>query len=353
MLKIQSLSIYVSLLLSVLLVSACERAPETLKFSGQTMGTTYNIVVVAGAHLQAPESLGQAIEARLARVNKHLSHWDPNSEISKLNGRQTTATHAISPMLTHVLKGADTIHRASGGAFDITLSPLVELWGFGPSRRPRTVPSDADIAGALVKIGQTKNLQLNATSQTLTKKDPLTTLDLSAIAKGYGVDAIAELLAARGFENYLVEIGGDLFARGVNARGDAWRIGIERPDSTGRHVERAIAISSLGMATSGDYRNYFEKEGIRYTHILNAKTGRPITHTTASVTVLAETAMLADGWATALLALGEEEGLKLAEKHGLAALFITKAPDPAAEAPGKYAFATSMTERFKALTSGP
>ena len=150
-------------------------------------------------------------------------------------------------------------------------------------------------------------------------------MNLSAIAKGYGVDAIAKEIAALGVENYLVEIGGDLVTRGTNAQGDVWRIGIERPDADAGTVEQIVSVPDLGLATSGDYRNYFEQDGVRYSHIIDATSGKPIAHATASVTVLAENAMLADGWATALLALGSDEALRIAEAENLAVFAIDRA----------------------------
>ncbi|WP_027246012.1 FAD:protein FMN transferase [Leisingera daeponensis] len=330
---------------AVLLVSGCwfGSEPEEVRLSGQTMGTTYSVIAI-GEHLDQ-EALAAEVEATLAAVNAKMSNWDPASEVSTFSAARSTAPVRVSPEFAHVLAAANDVHEKTGGKFDVTLGPLIELWGFGPRKPEDPVPSDAAIAKALEGVGQARLLTLDAGAGTLKKSAPETGINLSAIAKGYGVDAVAQTLQGFGVENYMVEIGGDLVTKGQNAKGEAWRIGIEKPDAAAQTVQLIVPVSNLGLATSGDYRNYFEHEGQRYSHILDPVAGRPVTHRTASVTVIAENAMLADAWATAMLVLGSADGLKLAEQHKLAVFFIDR--DVQA---GEDAYITSASSAFEALT---
>lgn len=330
---------------AVLLVSGCwfGSEPEEVRLSGQTMGTTYSVIAI-GEDLDQ-EVLAAEVEATLAAVNAKMSNWDPASEVSTFSAARSTAPVRVSPEFAHVLAAANDVHEKTGGKFDVTLGPLIELWGFGPRKPEDPVPSDAAITEALEGVGQARLLTLDAGAGTLKKSAPETGINLSAIAKGYGVDAVAETLQGFGAEHYMVEIGGDLVTKGENAKGEAWRIGIEKPDAAAQTVQLIVPVSNLGLATSGDYRNYFEHEGQRYSHILDPVAGRPVTHRTASVTVIAENAMLADAWATAMLVLGSEDGLKLAEQHKLAVFFIDR--DVQA---GEDAYMTAQSSAFEALT---
>ncbi|MEX0303960.1 MAG: FAD:protein FMN transferase [Leisingera sp.] len=330
---------------AVLLVSGCwfGSEPEEVRLSGQTMGTTYNVIVI-GEDLDQAE-LSEAVEGTLAAVNAKMSNWDPASEVSTFSAARSTAPVRVSPEFAQVLAAANDVHEKTGGKFDVTLGPLIELWGFGPRKPEDPVPSDAAIAKALESVGQAKLLTLDAAAGTLKKSAPETGINLSAIAKGYGVDAVAGTLRGFGIENYMVEIGGDLVTMGENAKGAPWRIGIEKPDAAAQTVQLIVPVSNYGLATSGDYRNYFEYAGARYSHILDPVAGRPVTHSTTSVTVIAENAMLADAWATAMLVLGSENGLKLAEEHKLAVFFIDR--DVQA---GEDAYMTSQSGAFEALT---
>ncbi|UWQ65048.1 FAD:protein FMN transferase (plasmid) [Leisingera caerulea] len=330
---------------AVLLVSGCwfGSGPEEVRLSGQTMGTTYSVIAI-GVELDQ-EALAAEVDATLAAVNAKMSNWDPASEVSTFSAARSTAPVRVSPEFAHVLAAANDVHEKTGGKFDVTLGPLIELWGFGPRKPEDPVPADAAITEALEGVGQARLLTLDQEAGTLKKSAPETGINLSAIAKGYGVDAVAETLQGFGVENYMVEIGGDLVTKGQNAKGEAWRIGIEKPDAAAQTVQLIVPVSDLGLATSGDYRNYFEHEGQRYSHILDPVAGRPVTHRTASVTVIAENAMLADAWATAMLVLGSAEGLKLAEQHKLAVFFIDR--DVQA---GEDAYMTSASSAFEALT---
>lgn len=325
-------------------LAACKSDPITLQFSGETMGTTYNITAVDKTAALSADALQAAITAELATVNAQMSNWDPTSEISRFNATTSYDPVAISPELAKVIAAANEIHHKSEGLFDVTLGPLIEIWGFGARDQDSPIPADEAIATAMAQVGQGKILTLSQDPLTLRKSLPQTSVYLAAIAKGYGVDQVAAVLAEAGLSDYMVEIGGDLVTAGQNPKGNSWRIGIERPDAASQSIEEIVDVSGLGMATSGDYRNYFEHDGIRYSHIIDGTTGRPITHGTASVTVLAPDAMMADGWATALLALGQERGLKVAETEGLAVLFIARRLDS-----GETGFETSVSSHFAKL----
>ncbi|WP_281972907.1 FAD:protein FMN transferase [Ruegeria faecimaris] len=306
------------------LISGClfDKEPEVVRLSGETMGTTFNITAI-GVDVDE-EALAGAVEQTLAEVNAKMSNWDPNSEVSTFSDSGSTEPVAVSDEFALVLDAANDVHEKSGGTFDVTLGPLIELWGFGPRKPEDPVPADADIQAALGKVGQARLLQLDRDAGTLAKADAGVGINLSAIAKGYGIDAVAETLRTAGIEDYMVEIGGDLVTRGDNDKGETWRIGIEKPQADAQNLQLIVQLDDLGMATSGDYKNFFEQDGVRYSHIIDPTTGRPITHRTTSVTVLAENAMMADAWATAMLALGQEKGLKLAETHKLAVYFISR-----------------------------
>ncbi|MFY2825472.1 FAD:protein FMN transferase [Ruegeria sp. MALMAid1280] len=306
------------------LLSGClfDKEPEVVRLSGETMGTTFNITAI-GEDLDE-DALAAAVQETLAEVNAKMSNWDPNSEVSTFSAATSTDPMPVSAEFAQVMMAANDVHEKTGGIFDVTLGPLIELWGFGPRTPEDPVPSDADIEAALSGVGQTRLLSLDAEAGTLAKSVPGVGINLSAIAKGFGIDAVAETLREAGIEDYLVEIGGDLVTKGQNDKGETWRIGIEKPQAGAQTPQLIVSVGDLGMASSGDYKNFFEQDGVRYSHIIDPTTGRPITHRTTSVTVLAETAMMADAWATAMLALGQEKGLELAEKHELAVYFISR-----------------------------
>ncbi|MEL6197975.1 MAG: FAD:protein FMN transferase [Pseudomonadota bacterium] len=329
---------------SAFLVAGCEAEPQTLRLEGETMGTTYSIVAIDKGGALVSADVQAAVDATLADVNAKMSNWDPSSEISRFNAQASTEAVAISAELAAVMRAANTVHAQSLGRFDVTLGPLIELWGFGARDAESPVPSQGAIEAARVAVGQDRVIELGTDPDTLRKTAPAATVYLAAIAKGHGVDAVAAVLRDLGLADYMVEIGGDLIAAGSNPEGAPWQIGIERPDAGDRVVQEIVALRDLAMATSGDYRNYVEQDGVRYAHIIDAQTGRPITHTTASVTVLAESAMLADAWATALLALGAEVGMEVAARHDLAAFFILRG-----SATADPAFTTVASARFEAL----
>lgn len=288
------------------------------------MGTSYHITVVQLPQNYSAASLQAEIDQLLINVNQEMSTYIPSSTISSFNESSSTEWYSVSDEFINVLQAAKTLNQQSSGLYDITVSPLIDLWGFGAaSNTEDSVPNDAEIEKALALTGQ-QHLTLQSQPPAIKKTLPALSINLSSIAKGYGVDVVAEHLNTLGVKDYLVEIGGELRASGVSPRSDSWKIAIEKPLVNTQSVERIIPVNQIAVATSGDYRNYFVNNGTRYSHTLDSTTGRPITHALASVTVLHEQTMLADGWATALMALGEERGYPLAQDLGLAAYFIYK-----------------------------
>ncbi len=303
-----------------LLLAACgSHGPEPVRLAGPTMGTQYHITLSHPPAALDPEAIRAGIDALLARVNRIMSTYDPESELSRFNANQSTDWVAASAELIDVVTEALRISRLSDGAFDITVGPLVNLWGFGPDMTVDGLPTAAAIAQAREQVGYQK---LQVTGSALRKDRPDLYVDLSAIAKGYGVDQVAAYLEAQGIEDYLVEIGGELRAKGRNPRGESWTIAVEKPSPRRRAVEQVIQINGGGVATSGDYRNFFEKDGRRYSHAIDPHSGLPIRHRLASVTVVRPDCMEADALATALLVLGPEAGYALAERRHYAALFM-------------------------------
>lgn len=290
--------------------------------NGRTMGTTYSVKFQSLPDKLSPDAVQTGIDTLLTEVNRVMSTYDPNSELSRFNRSTATDWTPVSAELYQVVAAAQAISRLSGGAFDITVGPLVNLWGFGPTK-PATdaVPAVADIAAAQALTGYSK-LHLQAEPPALKKDLPGLYVDLSAIAKGYGVDRVAQYLDSLGIRDYLVEIGGELRASGVNAEGKPWALAIEKPTPGARAVEQIIRVSDRGVATSGDYRNFFVVAGQQYSHAIDPHTGWPVAHELASVTVVSDTCREADAWATTLLVLGPERGAQLAEAQGLAAFFI-------------------------------
>ena len=243
------------------------------------------------------------IEGRLFQINQQMSTYLLHSEISRLNGGDVGTWYDVSPEFIRVYDLAKDIHRQTGGAFEPTLGELVNLWGFGPKGRVTKVPNDLDLQDALRNMGFQKII--SADGKRLQKTNAKVYLDFSAIAKGFAVDYLAEYLDYLGIQNYLVEVGGEVRTKGLKKSGHPWKIGIEMP-SMGRSVMKVVAPNGRAVATSGDYRNYFESEGQRYSHILDPRTGRPIKHRLASVSVLAETCAEADAYATAFMVMGLE-----------------------------------------------
>jgi thiamine biosynthesis lipoprotein len=313
----------VSLALSVMACGDDSSRARLKEFDGDTQGTTYHIKVVDLPATLSAETVRTAIEAELDDITRHLSTYEPDTELSRFNRSRDTGWVPASTGLVQVLSEARQISELSHGAYDVTMGPLVNLWGFGPEDTGERIPSEAEIAAAQTLIGYT-HLSIRPSPPAIRKDIPDLTIDVASIAQGYTVDRVAERLDSLGIANYLVEIGGELRGKGLNQLGGHWRIGIERPTPGERSVYTIIRIADVGVSTSGDYRDYFERDGHRYSHTINPQTGRPVSHRLASVTVVSEDTMRADALSTALMVLGPEEGYHLAEQAAIAAYFIIK-----------------------------
>jgi len=309
-------------------VCACTPAPE--QFDGRTMGTTWSVTVTRLPEGVTREALQAVIDSVLEEINRHLSTYDPASEISAFNASRSTDAIEVSPQLREVVAISLEVSAATGGAFDITVGPLVRAWGFGSGQGaalPAAPPTLDTAPAALDRIRETtgyQKLELPAGVHTLRKALPTLELDVNGIAPGYAVDLIAERFEALGVRDYLVELGGELRARGRSPGGSPWRAAVEVPWSGERRPYTLVELDGMSASTSGDYRDFRIVGGRRVSHTIDPRTGAPVTNGLASVCVLLPSAARADGWATALMVLGPEDGLALARRSGLAALFIER-----------------------------
>lgn len=317
------------------------RAGAPRQFGGETMGTSY-VVKLAGAALSAArlEALQADVHAALDAVNRGMSLYRPASELMRLNRHAATAPLPLSSDLYEVLDAGQRVAELSQGAFDVTVAPLVDAWGFGPQKR-REVPAAGEVQARRAAVGY-RGLRLDAQHRTATKVHAELQADLGGIAKGYGVDRAARAIEALGIEDYMIEVGGEVRTRGRNVAGQPWQIGIEEPDAMPQRARRVVPLAGRAMATSGDYRIYFEQAGRRYSHEIDPRSATPIAHGLASVTVVADDCMTADALATALIVLGPQAGWALAQRQNLAAYFIDRDADGRLQ--------DRATEAFAALT---
>ncbi len=315
-----------------------ESEPQLLELSGLTMGPIVYSVKLTGnkAQLEA-QNLAKQVDDLLVKINKQMSTYDPTSELSTFNQSSKGTPTQVSKELSQVLAESIRLAEFTQGTLDVTVGPLVNLWSFGPEKRAEKIPSEELIAQTRAFIGIEK---INLTNQVLTKSVDKVYVDLSAIAKGFAVDKVAELLEQHNINNYLVDIGGEMRLKGQKLDGSKWRIAVEKPISGTRAVQKVIIPGNNAVATSGDYRNYFEENGVRYSHTIDPSTGWPINHTLVSVTVVHPSAMTADGLATAIEVMGPEKGLAFAEKNELAVYLISKT---------EQGFNEAATEQFKVL----
>jgi thiamine biosynthesis lipoprotein len=301
---------------------ACDGGRQLTQLSGATMGTSYGVKIPYLPPQVEPVGLGREIAHILESVNGRMSTFRADSELSRFNAASSEPMQVSRDTLT-VIQEALRVARLSGGAFDPTVGPLVDLWGFGPGGAHGRLPSQERIEEVRRQIGFDK-LRTGQEPPALGKRHGDVRLDLSSIAKGFGIDQVAEHLDRLGLRQYLIDIGGELRGRGYGPRGELWRVGIERPAGASRAVQRVVRLGRQALATSGDYRIFFERGGQRYSHIVDPRDGRPVDHGLASVTVIATTAMEADALSTALMVLGPEAGFELAERESIAAFFIAR-----------------------------
>ncbi len=296
-----------------------DKQKPAIFLSGSTMGTTYHITLVDAPSALIQSAAQDSIDRLLAQLNQQMSTYIDDSEIRAFNRLAEHQWQTISLEFMEVIELSQHISSLTDGQFDITIGPLVELWGFGKQTITHR-PSDIAIADAKARVGWRK-LQIDKPQLAISKQAPLW-LDVSAVAKGYAVDKIAEWITSKGIQNFLVEIGGEMRLGGTNRQQQPWRIGIETPSLLQKKAQQLILLSNKAIATSGDYRNFFEEDGQRFSHTIDPLSGQPVKHNIASVSVIAETAAEADAWATALNVLGEEQALVVAEAQQLAAYFI-------------------------------
>lgn len=299
------------------------------QLSGYTMGTTFQFQVVDMPEEREPEAIAQEVTQLLSELDIGIfSTYASDSELSRLNRHEVNVPFIASPHLMYVIQQAQAVAQLTDGAFDVTVGPLVNLWGFGPTITTLdAVPEQEKIDAALENVGY-EFLEIDATASTVLKTGPVY-VDLSGIAKGYAVDQVAAFFDQLGVENYFLEIGGELKIKGRKADGVDWVPAIEAPlDGESRVYEIFSNLGeAIGVAGSGDYRNYFEEDGVRYSHEIDPGTGRPVTHNLAAVYVIAEQTSMADAMATAFMVLGVDAGRELAERENMAVYFIYKAPD--------------------------
>lgn len=323
---------------------------DVWQVTGPTMGTTYAVTVVSEWGRPWPEDIQPAVDAQLVDVNQWMSTYDPESELSQFNTSESTDWFEVSSETADVVAFALALAEDSGGAYDPTIGPVVNLWGFGPGKRRGRPPTDDEITAAKKRVGW-QLVQARVDPPAIKKSQADVYLDLSSVAKGYGSDSVSNLLVEQGVADSMVEIGGEVRTRGTKPGGFPWVIGIAKLDAaTGQGGPSVVELTDGALATSGDAYNFFEWEGARYSHTIDPQTGRPVTHRTASVSVRAADCMTADALATTLLVMGSDAGYDWAEERGVAALFIDRADD---DAPGETtAFSEKATPAWSAATNG-
>jgi len=311
----------------------------TGSLAGQTMGTSWSVKLIRPPQLDL-QMIRNGIEQQLNLVITQMSTWSATSDMSRYNHAEAGSWHVLPAQFLRVLDCALEIAERSGGAYDPSVGPLVNLWGFGPDPVQAEAPDATLLEQARARCGW-QRVRIDRARNALLQPGGLY-LDFSSIAKGYAVDLVADYLRSIGVQSHLVEIGGELRGHGVKADGHPWWVGLEQPAGSESDVQSIVALHGLALATSGDYRRYFEHDGTRYSHTIDPRTAQPIAHALASVAVLHTDCMTADAWATALMVLGDEEGLALALEAGLAALFVRR--DGAG-------FRESMTPAMQAMLS--
>ncbi|MDN3555920.1 FAD:protein FMN transferase [Halomonas maura] len=315
---------FLTLLLAVLLAGCSERTLETpVTLEGDIFATFYQVTIAEPITAERRDALEAGILAELEAVDASMSTYRDDAELVAFNQAPVGEWQTLSAPLIEVLSLAHRVGEASGGAFDVTVGGLVNLWSFGPEARPREVPQDTLIAERLAEVGM-DTLEVDADQRRARRlKDVF--VDLSGVAKGHATDRVADYLAAQGIDNYLVNIGGELEVAGHrDGEAEPWRIGVEIPRDGRPQAKHVLPLEAASVATSGDYRHYFEADGRRYSHTIDPRTGRPIQHRLASVTVVDACNARADAWATAMSVLGEDEGLAVAREHGLAVLVLVR-----------------------------
>jgi thiamine biosynthesis lipoprotein len=307
----------------VLLAAGCDSSPPEIVLSGPTMGTTYTVKVAAPASGVDPAAVRVAIDDVLEHIDRSMSGYRVDSEVARFNATLSTDWCEVSPDLAAVVQTSLDISVASDGVFDITVAPLVAAWGFGPAGEPKALPSAEQLAQLEATVGYRK-LHVRQAPPALRKDVAGLSIDLNGIAPGFAVDRLAQRLQSMRIENYMIDIGGEIRALGRNAHGEPWHIAIEHPVETQRTPYASVWLDGAAVSTSGEYRAYYEREGRRYSHTVDPRSGRTLDREPGAVVVVAPLAAQADGWATALNVLGPRDGLALATQRQLPVLFIER-----------------------------
>ena len=317
-------------------LTGCWFSERVEEFGGPTMGSTYTVKYVRSKDSPSVESLKRETDAILAEVDVQMSTYRDDSAIEQFNQAPAGTCQAMPDGVLELVDAGRLLHEQSQGALDLTLEPLLNLWGFGPKARAEKVPTAEQLVAARARVGMQ---HLRRDGQQLCKEVDVQ-VDFNSIAAGYAVDKLVQRFTELGVTSYMVEVTGELKAAGKKPDGQPWRIGLEAPQDGQRVAQRVLAVDGYGISTSGDYRNYFEEEGQRYSHTLDPLTGAPITHKLAAVTVADKSTLRADGLSTVLMVMGTERGLAFAERMGIAAFFVTRDGD---------AFVTQTTQAFEQL----
>ena len=318
---------------AILFIAGCDgenssdAGGQNLVLEGKTMGTSWR-VSAAGVDPARAGALRQKIQAQLDADDMQLSTWKTDSALMRFNRSTSIAPWPVPEAMADIVTQALRIGKKTGGAMDITVGPLVNLWGFGPDKQPLKTPSAAQIAAAKARTGLQHLSVINKSgSQYLQKNLPNLYVDLSTVGEGYAADHLAQLMSQEGISRYLVSVGGALVSRGTSGRDAPWRVAIQKPTDRENAVQAVVDINGHGISTSGSYRNYYELDGRRISHVIDPRTGAPIQHNLVSVTVIAPTALEADGWDTGLMVLGLEKAKEVVQQQGLAVYMIYKQGD--------------------------
>jgi len=317
-----------STLLVCLVLAGCQETPSESGISGEAQGTTYHIKLVLDATQATLTDVQSQVTSMLDDIDAKLSNYREDSEISRINQQETSDWISVSPEIAELLSIAHTVYERSNGCYDLTVKPIFDLWGF--SRHEGRVPTQDEIDAVLAHVGMPL-LELDTANLRLRKKDPKLKIDLSSIAQGYGVGLVARKIESLGVHDYLVEIGGEMIVKGRKKSWPYhWQVAIEKPNPFTREVQKVVEVREVqgtAIMTAGTYRNFFEDQGRSYSHIINPKTGRPVTHHLVSVTVMHDDPTWADAWDTALLCVGEQEAARIADAESLKVLLIYKGSD--------------------------
>ncbi len=317
----ESSNVRAALFFVLALLAACNQGPTLERFGGPTMGSSYSIQYVRKPDGPAPAQVQAEVEAILQAIDAHYSTYRGDSTVSRFNQLPAHQCLAIDDDMLELVTFGQYLAQQSQGAFDLTVEPLLDAWGFGPQAREMHVPDLQALARARQRVGYA---HLRIEGHNLCK-DAAIELDFNSIAAGHAVDLIAARLTAMGIDSFLAEATGELKAVGRKPDGSAWRVALELPREDRQVARQVIAVQGLSVSTSGDYRHYFEDNGRRYSHTFDARLGRPVEHDLAAVTVLEGSALLADGYSTLLLILGPQRGWDYAIAHGIAAVLVTRA----------------------------